>query len=35
MRPIDYIDYDKISDDVLYLGSRLYLRMNVSLSDKA
>lgn len=35
MRPIDYIDYDKISDDVLYLGSKLYLRMNVSLSDKA
>lgn len=35
MRPISYIDYDKISDDVLYLGSKLYLRMNVSLSDKA
>ena len=34
MRPIEYIDYDKISDDVLYLGSKLYLRMNVSLSDK-
>ena len=34
MRPIEYIDYDKISDDVLYLGSKLFLRMNVSLSDK-
>ena len=35
MRPIEYIDYDKLSDDVFYLGSKLYLRMNVSLSDKA
>lgn len=35
MRPIQYIDYDKLSDNVLYLGSRLYLRMNVSLSQKA
>lgn len=34
MRPIEYIDYDKISDDVLYLGDKLYLRMNVSLSSK-
>lgn len=34
MRPIEYIDYDKLSDDVYYLGSKLYLRMNVSLSDK-
>ena len=35
MRPIEYIDYDKLSDDVFYLGSKLYLRMNVSLLDKA
>lgn len=35
MRPIEYIDYDKLSDDVLYLGSKLYLRMNVSLSSKS
>ena len=34
MRPIQFIDYDKLSDDVLYLGSKLYLRMNVSLSTK-
>lgn len=34
MRPIQFIDYDKLSDDVLYLGSKLYLRMNVSLSSK-
>lgn len=34
MRPIQFIDYDKLSDDVLYLGSKLYLRMNVSLSNK-
>lgn len=34
MRPINYIDYDKLSDDVLYLGSNLFLRMNVSLSNK-
>lgn len=34
MRPLHYIDYDKLSDDVLNLGSRLYLRMNVSLSSK-
>ena len=34
MRPIHFIDYDKLSDDVLYLGSKLYLRMNVSLSRK-
>lgn len=34
IRPIEYIDYDKISDDILYLGSKLYLRMNVSLSSK-
>ena len=34
MRPIEYIDYDKLSDDILYLGSKLYLRMNVSLSSK-
>lgn len=34
MRPIQYIDYDKLSDDVLYLGSKLFLRMNVSLSSK-
>lgn len=27
-------DYDKISDDVLYLGSKTYLRMNVVLSNK-
>ena len=27
-------DYDKISDDVLYLGSKTYLRMNVLLSNK-
>lgn len=34
IRPIEYHDYDKISDDILYLGSKLYLRMNVSLSSK-
>ena len=34
MRPISYIDYDKLSDDVLYLGNKLVLRMNVSLSRK-
>lgn len=34
IRPIEYCDYDKISDDILYLGSKLYLRMNVSLSNK-
>ena len=34
MRPIHFIDYDKLSDDVLYLGSKLFLRMNVSLSRK-
>lgn len=34
MRPIQYADYDRLSDDVLNLGSRLYLRMNVVLSDK-
>lgn len=34
MRPISYIDYDKLSDDVLYLGNKLTLRMNVSLSRK-
>lgn len=34
MRPIEYKDYDKISSDVLYLGSKLVLRINVSLSHK-
>lgn len=34
VRPIQYEEYDKISDEVLYLGSYLYLRMNVSLSSK-
>ena len=34
IRPIQYEDYDKISDDILYLGSKLYVRMNVSLSTK-
>lgn len=33
-RPIQYVDYDKLSDDVFYLGSRAMLRINVSLSDK-
>lgn len=35
MRPIQYIDYDKLSDDVLFLGDDLYLRMNVTLSNKS
>lgn len=34
MKPIQFIQYDKLSDDVLFLGSNLYLRMNVSLSGK-
>lgn len=34
IRPIMFDDYDKISDDIIYLGSKLYLRMNVSLSNK-
>lgn len=34
IRPIEFLDYDKLSDDVLYLGSKCYLRMNVSLSTK-
>ena len=34
MRPFQFLDYDKLSDEVLYLGSKLYLRMNVSLSQK-
>lgn len=34
VRPIQYEEYDKLSDDVLYLGSNLCLRMNVSLSFK-
>lgn len=35
VRPvIAYDDYDKISDDVVYLGSKLFLRMTVVLSNK-
>lgn len=30
-----YIDYEKISDDVLSMGSKLILRMNVSLARKS
>lgn len=33
IRPM-YMDYDKISDDIMYLGAKLYLRMNVYLSNK-
>ena len=33
-RPIQYINYDKLSDDVLYLGSKTYLRIVVQLSIK-
>ena len=33
-RPIQYINYDKLSDDVLYLGSKTYLRIVVQLSSK-
>lgn len=31
---IQYYDYDKISDDVFYVGSKTILRFNVSLSKK-
>lgn len=31
---IAYDDYDKIVDDVIYLGSKLFLRMTVVLSNK-
>ena len=31
---IAYDDYDKIVDDVVYLGSKLFLRMTVVLSNK-
>ena len=31
---VAYDDYDKIIDDIVYLGSKLYLRMTVVLSNK-
>ena len=35
MKPIEYMEYDKLSDDVLFLGQGMTLRMNVSLSNKS
>lgn len=35
MQPIEFDDYDKISDDMMYLGNNISLRFNVLLSRKA
>lgn len=34
MQPIEFSDYDKISDDMMYLGNNISLRFNVLLSRK-
>lgn len=35
MQPIEFNDYDKISDDMMYLGNNISLRFNVLLSRKS